>query len=45
MKKIKEPNEAAQKGERRQRLNDHQDNRGTEENKPQYQTFNGKDIK
>lgn len=44
MKKIKEPNEAMQKGERRQRLNDHQDNRGTKNSKTEYKNFNGQDI-
>jgi hypothetical protein len=38
-------NEPMQKGQRRQKLNEKQDNVGNEKNKPQYENFKGEPIK
>lgn len=39
------PNNSQQKGERRRRLHEHQNNRGEAENKPQYRDFDGNPVK
>lgn len=44
MKKQHESNESMQKGKRRQKLHDTQDNEGTKKNPPAYQNIEGKDI-
>lgn len=38
-------NNPMQKGERRQRLHEHQDNKGNPQNKPQYKDFEGNPVK
>lgn len=38
-------NNSLQKGSRRQRLHDAQDNVGNSENPPEYENFNGKPVK
>ncbi|MEQ8153635.1 MAG: clostri-philic family protein [Clostridiaceae bacterium] len=37
-------NNALQKGQRRKRLHDSQNNRGTEKNPPEYKNFQGETI-
>lgn len=41
---INKPNNALQKGERRQRLHDNQDNSKNKKNPPKYTNFNGDSI-
>lgn len=44
MVKHKQPNDAEQKGSRRQRIHDKQDTKGNDKNKPEYENFNGDPI-
>ena len=38
-------NNALQKGQRRKRLHDKQDNQGNDKNPPEYENLNGEEIK
>ncbi|MDS0528159.1 clostri-philic family protein [Clostridium sp. SHJSY1] len=44
MSKSKQPNNGVQKGQRRQKLHDSQNNEGNEKNHPQYDNHNGESI-
>ncbi len=44
MEKQNKENQSTQKGKRRHKLKDHQDNRGTKQNKNEYSDFQGNPI-